>query len=302
MVETVLILGASGKIGAHCAKAFSEAGWQVREYDRTSGDMTAAAAGVDVIVNGLNPPNYHNWAKLIPEITSQVIAAAKSSGATVIIPGNVYNFGTAPGPWSQNTPQLATTRKGRIRVEMEKAYRKAGVRTIILRAGNFVDPTHSDDVMRMVYLRTIAKGHITSPGDPDALQSFCYLPDWARAAVGLAGIRAQLNQFEDVPFAGHTFTTNDLRAELEQALQRKIKLVGFPWLVFKLASPVWELAREVTEMRYLWSVSHQMDGTKLASLLPKFRPTDRATVMRAGLPADINPDQAMPGQTAALLS
>ena len=44
--------------------------------------------GADVIDNGLNPPNYHNWAKLIPQITADVIAAAKASGATVLLPGN----------------------------------------------------------------------------------------------------------------------------------------------------------------------------------------------------------------------
>jgi NADPH:quinone reductase-like Zn-dependent oxidoreductase len=57
---TVLILGASGKIGHHASRAFAAAGWVVRHYDRASGDMVAAARGADVIVNGLNPPAYHN--------------------------------------------------------------------------------------------------------------------------------------------------------------------------------------------------------------------------------------------------
>ena len=77
MTETVLILGASGKIGRASAKAFGEAGWKVRSYQRGT-DMTQAALGADVIVNGLNPPAYHDWKTIIPQITTQVIAAAKA--------------------------------------------------------------------------------------------------------------------------------------------------------------------------------------------------------------------------------
>ncbi|MGR3292041.1 MAG: epimerase [Paracoccaceae bacterium] len=302
MTKTVLILGASGKIGRHSAKAFRNAGWLVREYDRKSESMTTAAQGVDVIVNGLNPPNYHDWARLIPEITKQVIAAAKASGATVIIPGNVYNFGSTPGIWSENTPQTATTRKGKIRIEMEQAYRDAGVNTVILRAGNFIDPDHNGDVMSMVFLRSITKGKLTTPGRTDVMQAFCYLPDWARAAVDLSEIRDQLNVFEDVPFPGHAFTTQVLHQQLESTLKRKIKLVEFPWLVMQLASPFWELARELNEMRYLWNTAHQLDGTKFAQLLPEFNATKLQTVLLAGLPSDIHPNQAMPGNVSIILA
>ena len=301
ITKTVLILGASGKIGQHSAAAFRDAGWQVRLFDRKADDMTAAAKGADVIVNGLNPPNYHSWAQLIPVITKQVIAAAKASGATVIIPGNVYNFGDTPGVWSENTPQRATSRKGIIRIQMEQAYRAAGVRTVILRAGNFIDPQRSGDVMSMVFLRAINKGRVTSPGDAHIMQAYCYLPDWARAAVGLAEIRAQLQTFEDVPFAGDAFTASDLRREMEATLKRKIKLASFPWWVMRLVAPFWELARELNEMRYLWNTDHSLDGTKLARLLPDLKATDLHTVMTAGLPPDIHPNQSVPADVAASL-
>ncbi len=302
MTKTVLILGASGKIGAHSAAAFRDAGWQVRLYDRKSGDMTAAAKGVDVIVNGLNPPAYHNWAKLIPEISRQVIAAAKASGATVIIPGNVYNFGATPGVWSETTPQQATTRKGRIRIEMEQTYRASNVQTVILRADNFIDPDQNGDVMSLIYLRAIAKGKITAAGKTDVMQAYCYLPDWARAAVALAELRDRLQTFEDIPFAGHAFTVLDLQQELQQTLRRKISITRFPWLVMTLAAPFWELARELNEMRYLWNTDHQLDGAKLARLLPGFEPTDLRTVMTAGLPTDIHPNQPVPGNRRVALT
>src|SRR5690606_35656969 len=146
----------------------------------------AAARGVDVIVNGLNPPKYHDWARQIPAITGQAIAAARASGATVLIPGNVYNIGDAGGEWSEHTPHRPNTRKGRIREEMEQAYRAAGVGTVVLRAGNFIDPRGNGDVMSLLLLRAVGRDKIFTAGDPGALQPYCYVPDWARAAVGLA--------------------------------------------------------------------------------------------------------------------
>lgn len=299
MTKTALILGASGKIGSHAVSAFRHAGWQVRVYDRKSNNMVEAARGVDVIVNGLNPPKYHDWARQIPAITRQVIEAARHSGATVIIPGNVYNFGDTGGEWSEHTPHRPTTRKGVIREQMEQAYRDAGVRTINLRAGNFIDPNGNGDVMSLVLLREIEKGKLTSPGDPRAMQAYCYVPDWARAAVALSEIRDQLNTYADIPFAGHAFTIEDLRDRLHQQLQTPIAIGSFPWFAIRLTAPFWELARELLEMRYLWNVSHTLSGEKLARLLPNFRMTPIDDVIRASLrTATTSTRQATPQASA----
>ena len=300
MTQTVLILGGKGKIGAHAAAAFRNAGWQVRQYDRGT-DMAQAAMGADVILNGLNPPNYHNWAKLIPQITAQVIAAAKASGATVIVPGNIYNYEGLGGEWSEHTPQRPQTRKGKIRVQMEQDYAASGVQTIVLRAGNFIDPDHNRDIMSLFLLTGIAKGKVTAPGPKDVITTYCYLPDWARAAVMLADKRADLARFEDVPFPGHAFSTEQLRATIQQTLGRPVRLSPFAWWFMTLASPFWEMARELGEMRYLWNTSHTMSGSKLDRLLPDFRPTDLHSVMLAGLPVEVYPNQPVrtSGQTVA---
>lgn len=288
MMGTVLILGGAGKIGRHCAQVFASAGWTVRHYRRGT-DMTRAASGADVIVNGLNPPNYHNWGKLIPAITAQVIAAAKASGATVILPGNVYNFGDEGGIWSETTPQRPVSRKGRIRVEMEAAYRASGVQTIILRAGNFIDPDGQDDIMRLFILRDIAKGKLVGGGAPDVMQAWCYVPDWARAAERLARIRAKLSTFEDIPFPGHGFTISELRTRLEDVLDRPLRIVRFPWWLMTIAGPFWELARELREMRYLWDTPHRLSDAKFSLLLPDFQHTSLDEVVLGSLPPDQRP-------------
>ncbi len=293
MTQTVLILGGSGKIGTHAAEAFWNAGWTVRQFNRKTDDMTLAAMGCDVIVNGLNPANYANWAKNIPAITNQVIAAAKASGATVIVPGNIYNFGNQPGELNEHTPHTPNTRKGQIRVDMEQAYAKAGVQTIVLRAGNFIDPLHNDDVMSLFILRDAKRGKIAYGGTPDARQAYAYVPDWARAAVMLAEKRGELTRFEDIPFPGHCFDWHALKAQLDQSTGKTFRLVAFPWWLMRALSPFMEMARELVEMRYLYEMDHWIGAEKFARLLPDFRPTPMAEVMEARLPADIHPNKAM---------
>jgi nucleoside-diphosphate-sugar epimerase len=293
MTQIVLILGANGKIGSHAAEAFWNAGWQVRRYSRETDDITAAAMGADVIVNGLNPPHYHNWSGIIPRITRDVIAVARTSEATVILPGNIYNFGTVDGAIDPATPQNATTRKGRIRIEMEQAYRTSGVPTIVLRAGNFITPDGNGDIMSILMLKQANRRKVTALGRPDARQAYAYVPDWARAALALAERRADLPAFADIPFPGHCFTAADLRDALSHATGNRWRINRFPWWLMTACSPVWELAREFREMRYLFEMDHWIDGACFAKALPDFRQSPREEVMLAGLPADIHPDQAV---------
>jgi nucleoside-diphosphate-sugar epimerase len=284
MTQTVLILGGTGKIGRHSSAAFEKAGWQVRLFDRRTDDMARVAEGCDVIVNGLNPPNYHNWQALIPEITAQVVDAARHSGATVILPGNVYHFGDEPGTWSERTPPNPVSRKGKIRLVMESTYADSGVQTIVLRAGNFIDPDRRGCIMSEIYLRDIARGRITLPGPAETRQAMCYLPDWARAAVALAEKRHELSRFEDIPFPGHTLSAYDIKSELERITGRSLRYKRFPWWALKLTGPVWELAREMNEMRYLWETDHALSDTRLRKLLPQFQATPLSYVLRSALP------------------
>ncbi len=284
MSKIALILGASGKIGKHSAAAFARAGYAIRKHDRRTGDLRQDAADASIIVNGWNPPAYHDWARLIPELTAQVIGAARVSGATVFIPGNVYNLDDRGGEWSETTAHCPHTRKGKIREEMEREYEASGVQTIVLRAGNFIEPEQKDDVMSLLFLRSIKNDKLTLAGDPSASQTYCYVPDWAQAAVLLAEKKDQLGRFEDIPFPGHNFTAEELRTFLERELGRPIGTTHFPWWLFSVLSPFWELAREMREMRYLYSLSHSLSGSKLSALVPEFRPTPLDDVLRAALP------------------
>jgi nucleoside-diphosphate-sugar epimerase len=50
--------------------------------------------------------------------------------------------------------------------------------------------------MSLLFMRSIRRGVLTIAGDPGALQSYCYVPDWARAAALLAEKRTALAAFD----------------------------------------------------------------------------------------------------------
>ncbi len=302
MTNTVLILGPSGRFGRHTAEAFWNAGWQVRLFDRKSDKLPEAAMGVDLIINGWNP-QYDRWSDEIPGLTAQVIEAAKASGATVMIPGNVYVYGAdAPERFAAETPHGAQNTLGRIRREMERAYRDAGVKTIILRAGDFLDTEASGNWFDKVIAKDIAKGKMTYPGPLDRPHAWAYLPDLAKAAVEIAERREGLSTFADIPFPGYTLSGQDLHKGVETALGRSIKLNRMMWLPLYLVRPFWHLAKHLIEMRYLWSKPHHLDGSAFDAVLPEFVPTPLETALVSVLEPNIHPDKPVSGHRVAALA
>ena len=135
-----LVLGATGGIGTETARALCRHGWQIRAFSRTTspsssspgwhwvkGDavdrasVLSAAEGVQAIVHAVNPPGYRNWARVVLPMIDNTIAAARVSGARILLPGTIYNYGPDAFPvLREESPQNATTHKGRIRIDLER--------------------------------------------------------------------------------------------------------------------------------------------------------------------------------------
>jgi nucleoside-diphosphate-sugar epimerase len=273
MAGTALILGGHGRFGRNAANAFRNAAWQVRGFDRASDSLPEAAQGADLIVNGWNP-TYDRWAAELPGLTAQVIGAAKASGATVLIPGNVYVFGAeAPEEFGPSVPHGATNPLGRLRAEMEASYRASGVRTIVLRAGDFIDTEGSGNWFDRVVAARLDSGILTYPGPLDVPHAWAYLPDVARAAVELAAMREDLPRFAEIPFPGYTLTGRELAQACAAALGRPVRARQMAWWPIQAARPVWPMARHIVEMRYLWDKPHRLEGETFRRFLPDFRET-----------------------------
>ncbi|WP_299623884.1 NAD(P)H-binding protein [uncultured Tateyamaria sp.] len=310
-MPSVIILGAKGRFGRAVATAFKAAGWTVTEQARHWPDadraahrvalscddasaLTQAVMGHDVIVNALNPP-YPEWSVQVPRLTDAVLEAARVSGATVMIPGNVYNYGAdMPPVLSETTPWRAQTRKGRIRIRMETAYRESGVQTIVLRGGDFLEAERTGNWFDSHIAAKAWTGKLTYPGARGVVHTWAYLPDMARAMVELADIRSSLGQFEEFGFGGYAVDGDTLIAAVEAVTGKRMRVASMPWSVMRLMGLFSPLVREVMEMRYLWDVPHRVDQSKLEAALPAFQSTPFETAIAACLAPHA------PGATSAL--
>lgn len=299
--RTVVILGAAGRIGDAAARAFIKAGWHVRGIGRGRrlGEMapgaeaveadafdlralTGACSGVDVILNALNP-QYTEWREKVLPMARNVAAAARKTGATHLLPGNVYNYGHAIGmDMMEDAAEVPSTQKAHIRIEMERLFRQeaesGGAQTIVLRAGDFYGGVKPESWLDTMILARLRKDVFTWPGPADLPHAFAYLPDLGRAFVAVAEKRDRLARFERLHFPGHTLTGDEMHRLVEKAVGRPLKRGGVPWSLVRLAGLVKPLYREVAVMSYLWRTAHSLDGSKFERLVgrPETTPPDVA--------------------------
>lgn len=297
MVETkgiALVMGATGGIGGEIARVLRRRGWQVcalhRDPERVQGsnpDLTwvagdamdrsavaAAARGVDVIVHGVNPPGYRNWSGLVLPMLDNTLAAAGAAGARVLLPGTVYNYGPDAGEAvDEGAPQHPTTRKGAIRVEMERRLREAsggGVRSLVVRAGDFYGPRSGNSWLAqgMVPMAGPVK-RVFNPARRGVGHAWAYLPDLAETMVRLLEREDDLAAFETFHFGGNWVADNRLFAEAirEAAGRPDAPIHRFPWPLVHAIAPFHETAREMREMIYLWRRPLRLVDDKLHRFL-----------------------------------
>ncbi len=311
--KTALVIGATGGIGGEVAAALLRRGWRVRGLNRdpaaaarrtadrpgiawvagdamNPADVRRAAEGVAVIVHAANPPGYRNWRGLALPMLDSTIAAAEETGARIVFPGTVYNFGRDAFPLlSEGSPQNPATRKGRIRLEMEQrlaAASRRGVRTLVVRAGDYFGPRPGNSWFSDGMVR---KGRplrsVMNPGRPGVGHAWAYMPDVAETMVRLLERGDALEDFAVFHFGGHWLEDNREMSEaaLRVAGQPGGSVRRFPWWAMVAIAPFVTFAYEMLEMRYLWKVPVRLDNRKLVAFLGGEPHTPLETAVRAAL-------------------
>jgi nucleoside-diphosphate-sugar epimerase len=295
--STVLVLGATGGIGGEIARQMRDAGWEVRALRRgatqsaerrdgitwVNGDaldrdsVIAAARGAQVIVHAVNPPGYRNWPKVVLPMLTNTIAAARLERATVVLPGTIYNYGPDAFPvLKEDSPQHPVTRKGAIRVAMERQlrdYADHGGRVLIVRAGDFFGPKVGNSWFSQGLVKSGRPvTGIYNPGRRGTGHQWSYVPDVAQTVLKLLAKGAALDSFASFHMAGHwdedgTQMIQAIRRVVAQQTGREPRITAFPWWLLRLAAPFVALFREMLEMRYLWQEPLRMDNSRLRAVL-----------------------------------
>lgn len=304
-----LVLGATGGIGGETALALERHGWEIRALSRNgkpSGDphawewvkgdsldrdsILAAAEGVDAIVHAVNPPGYRNWATLVIPMIENTIAAAAHSGARILLPGTIYNYGADAYPvLREDSPQHATTHKGKIRIVLENKLEEAaqsGVRTLIVRFGDFFGPKSGNSWFSQgIVTPNKPVVSVTNPGKKGVEHDWTYLPDGGETFAQLMDREADLADFARFHFRGHWDMdgTQMISAIKTVVGDPELKVKTLPWFVFRLASPFNETLRELYATRPLWENPIELDNTRLVELLGKEPHTPLVTAMKKTL-------------------
>lgn len=293
---TALVLGATGGIGGEVTRQLRAAGWTVRALKRRAApgttpdgitwiagdamhrdDVMAAAEGCSVIVHAVNPPGYRRWAELVLPMIDNSIAAAVAQRATIVLPGTVYNFGPDAFPLlREDSPQQPVTRKGAIRVELERRLQAAtqlGARVIVVRAGDFFGPKAGNNWFSQGLVKPGRPvSAVALPGEPGIGHQWSYLPDVARTMVRLLEQKDSLEPFSVFHMEGHWDADG---TQMADAIRRAVVRHGgsaptvrkFPWWLVTALSPFVTTFRELREMRYLWREPVRMSNERLRAVL-----------------------------------
>jgi nucleoside-diphosphate-sugar epimerase len=306
--STVLILGAAGRLGSAAVLSFAAAGWRVLAQQRKTtplpdgvqgvsialndtAALAACAAGAQVVIYGVNP-RYDRWDVELSPLARQGMDIAEALGATLLLPGNVYNYGPdMPELLREDTPQPGGTTKGLQRCAMEAELRertqRGQMKATVIRAGDFYGHGRGSWFDQAI-VKDIASGKLVYPGPLDLPHAWAYLPDLARAFVAVAerSARGDAPAFEELLFAGHTLTGHELLAEIERAAAGLglrpaggRRVAGLPWGLIRVIGLFKPVMRELARMSYLWRVPHAIDGSSLERAVGALPTTPQARAL-----------------------
>lgn len=292
-----LVLGATGGVGGETAAALLREGWTVRglardvdkakaswphavaAVDWRQGDalepasVLAAAQGASLLVHAVNPPGYKDWDKLVVPMLESTIAAAKATGARIVLPGTLYNYGPDAFPVvPEDAPQHPISHKGELRVQMEAMLERAaasGAKVLIVRAGDFFGPHAGNNWFSQGLVKPGQPlTAVTNPGTKGVGHQWSYLPDVAQAIAQLADREDQLGAFENVHLGGHYDADGTQLVEaVRRVAGKKLTVRSFPWWLVRLTAPFVRIFGEMSEMRYLWRTDIRMSNARVRELL-----------------------------------
>jgi len=287
-----LVIGATGGIGGAVARDLIRRGWRVTGLSRSPevaanrtpiagivwvggdamkvDDVARAAEGVSLIFHGANPPGYRNWAGTVVQMLEATIAAAERNRALIAFPGTVYNYGPDAGAAvAEDAPQNPLSRKGRLRVEMERRLEASTTPVLIGRAVDFFGARAANSWLAQGLITPGKPLHsVTYPGPHAVGHAWAYLPDLAETFGRLIDRRAEFARFERFHFGGHWMEPGiEMARAISRIAGRDLPVKRLPWWAIPLIAPFNETMREMLEMRYLWQRPLRLENRKLLRFL-----------------------------------
>ncbi|MGW2025085.1 NAD-dependent epimerase/dehydratase family protein [Streptomyces decoyicus] len=189
----------------------------------------AAVQGAAVVYHCVNV-DYHRQVEVMPRVQQAVLAAVETTGARLVVLDTLYPYGPTHGEvMTEETPWRATSRKGRMRAELDERYlaahRAGRARVVLGRSADFVGPgVLNSSLGGAVFPGALTGGEVLGMGDIDLPHSYTDIRD---VATGLATLGAQPEgdgRVWHLPTAP-AVTTREIYSMIEERVGRPVRSV-----------------------------------------------------------------------------
>lgn len=260
---SVAVVVGAGATGTRVARLLAERGREVRLISRRGSGplhprielmavdatdaaaLAAASAGASVLFQCAMPA-YDRWLEEFPPLSSALLTAARHSGARYVMLGNVYGYGSVPGPMHEQLPMAPSSRKGELRARLWEEALRSAVQVSEVRASDFVGRGAVSLFTLMVAPQLLAGQPARVPADLDVAHSWSHVDDVARTLVA-ASDSEQWGRAWHVP--SHTLSVRQLAESFAALAAVPCALLSMSDA--ELAAFGDPILNEVVEMTYL---------------------------------------------------
>ncbi|MFF3347188.1 SDR family oxidoreductase [Streptomyces sp. NPDC002779] len=244
-----VVLG-SGPAGTALARELVRRGHPVRLVDRkgegpaldgverfaadvsTAEGARSAVTGAAVAYHCVNV-GYHLQVEVMPRIQEAVLAAVETAGARLVVLDTLYPYGETGGAvMTEDSPWQATTRKGRMRAELDEKYlaahRQGRARVVLGRSADFVGPGVLNSTLGgAVFPAALTGGEVPGLGDIDLPHSYTNIEDVAAGLATLGERPEGDGRVWHLPTAP-AVSTREILTMIEKRAGRPLNIVPVP--------------------------------------------------------------------------
>ena len=218
-------------------------------------------------------------------MTEAILVAAAAVGAKLVFADNLYVYGPPNRAMTENTPQRAQGKKGRVRIEMANALLRAHadgrLRVTIGRASDYYGPRGTTSTVGENIIKPLLHDkRVRWLGSLDQPHTLNYLEDMARSLATLGERDEADGQVWHLPAAEPLTGRQFLELLFEDAGRApKIGVASRP--VIRIGGLFNPLLRELNETLYQFERPFVSDASKFQAAFGPFEPTPhRAAVSR----------------------
>lgn len=223
----------------------------------------AACAGASVVYHAVNVP-YPAWLEALPPVMTSLIAAAGTVNATLVYVDNAYAYGPVDRPMTEDLPDAATTKKGRLRAQLAAqllaAHRSGDVRAVIGRGSDYFGPSVTKSAAGDRFFPALLAGKkVMWVGSLDQPHTMTFIDDYARVLITLGSRPEAAGQIWHAP-AAEPLTGRQLITLASEIAGRPPRPGTYSPLVIKLAGLFDPVLRELPELAYEFTAPFILDG------------------------------------------